>query len=189
MVKKNIIILLLMLPIIAFSQNCNKYLEKNKNKNNSSSIFDNSNVVNTKWVKFYNEGARKMYFQFSNRDGKNTLIIQQQTTANLQFKQKLTLGKAIEIALIFDDNTNYFLKFESPEENLGLLSNKIYASRNFYTISSELDNFLSNKLLVSVEIKNPFSSSNNNSDKILIEKAKNSEKIKLTYGCFNDNTK
>jgi hypothetical protein len=185
--KKITLVFLLILPFVAFSQNCNKYLKKNKN--NSSSIFDNSNVVNTKWIQFYGEGARKMYFQFSNKDGKNTLIIQQQTTKNVQFKQRLTLGTSIEIAFIFDDNSHYILKFENPQEDLGILLNKYYASRNFYQISTELDNLLSNKLLASIEIKNPFSSSNLNSDKILVEKAKNASKIKIAYGCFKDNIK
>jgi hypothetical protein len=163
------------------AQKCEKFFKKQKN--NSSSVFGENQTVISKWIRFYNEGARKMYIQFTNMNNKGTLIIQQQTTINFQFKQPIELGRLIRIALIFENGKNYIIQFESSQENLGDIY-KYEISRNSIDIPKELNDLLQNSTIKSIEIQNPFSSSNINADKILTNEAENAEKINMVYKCF-----
>ena len=182
--KYLITLLTVVLSFTVFGQKCDKHFKKQKSS--SSAAFGNNDTVISKWKHFYNEGARDMYVRFTNMNGEKNIIIQQQTTQNLQFKQPIELGRLIRIAFIFDNNEIYILKFENSQEDLGVLLGKYKTSRNSTIIDSKLDELLKNNQIKKIEIQNAFSSSNINADKIINSevKSKDAENIKLVYGCF-----
>jgi len=184
MMKKTLFTLLCIMGLShgSLAQKCDKQFKKQKNS--TSSVFGKNQTTVSKWIRFYNEGAREMFCKFTDMNNTKTLIIQQQTAMNLQFKQPLELGRLIRIALIFDNAKNYIVEFENAQEDLGILLDKYKTSRNSIDISPELSELFQNSLLVSIEIQNPFSSSNRNSDKILSTEAEKSDKIQFVYNCF-----
>lgn len=186
--KKIIFTILLSTAVFSLqAQKCDKNFKKQKQK--SSSAFGENNTITSKWIKFYNEGARDMYLKFTNMNGDQTLIIQQQTTQNLQFKQAIELGRLIRIAMVFEDESIYIIQFENAQEDLGVILDKFKTSRNSLTISEELATHLKSSNLKLIEIKNAFSSSNINADKIIKSEASRSDKIKFVYNCFVEKIK
>jgi hypothetical protein len=186
--KTTLLFLSVFISVSLLGQDCDKFFKKNKKKKNKSSVFNNTKVVNSHWIKFYKEGAREIFLQFTNRTGGNVLGIQQKTKRSIIYKQPLVLGTQLEIAFIFEDSTHYIVQFENNQEDLGLVLDKYYMSRNFLTISNELSDKLSALNIISFEIKNPFSSSNINSDKVLIQENQGPDGIKIIYNCFLDKT-
>lgn len=176
-----ILILSLLLGVPVFAQNCDKHLKKQKQQ--TSSVFESTNNVMTKWRKVYEDGRRSLYFRLTSTDGDTMLVIQQQTENS--FKQPLKLGPMIKIALVFNSGEHEIISFENNEENVGEVLGETI-SRNFLALTPSLAKKLETETLVRVEIKRPFGVSNMNSDKVLIEnlKSKRAEKLRETVKCF-----
>ena len=167
---------------VCFAQtDCDKCFKKEK-KSMQETMFANEEILQTKFQHVFQEGVRGIYFQFKRQDGKDILVVRQQTDKAFNFKQALVLGQAIKIGLKFDTG-NYVLTF-SGNQTQEVDNSNYDISSNETDLNIELSEMLSKGKLLGVDILNPTSSKNQTTNISTMVKSKNAEKLKNTYACF-----
>ncbi len=185
---KKLVLLLMLLPLALFAQKdeCAKHFLKEKKKSKKSKIFgnDEDRVIQTKYMRFYRNGARQLVISFKRTD-QNYIVVQQVTTETMSFKTPFVLGAAIRIGIAFENGENYILKFPGNENKVEItaVTTNNYSS-NQAPIDSTFDRLLKTSKMTMVELQNPFN--NLNQSKIRSEDIKkgDAEDIVEFYNCF-----
>lgn len=177
-----IILLAISTNLLAQNNDCEKCFKKEKKSKAKSSIFSDSKLIQTKYVKLLNENSRDIYIQFKRTD-KDFIVFRQQTVHNFAFKRSIVLGTAIKIALIFENGQNYIVTFQN-NENVDFQGKDLDISSNETIIDENLSSLLKSNFISKIEILNPCNDTNQSKTIVGEISKSDSEVINKYYNCI-----